>query len=265
MIVSGQSNAEGYRSDPSLLPVHQKDSEINYSYNRDVFNTPPGIYKPLQPCVVSDGGGNGWTEGVSIEEGYSSYGYGPEITLARKLHSKNNPVAVVKVAEGNTDLNNYWNPQPEGIGWKSLVSYVAGIYNTLRNEGEDPYYLGMVWWQGETDASKLSTSLKYESNLRNFISAVRTITNQPDLPIIICKIVSKKYRFLKIVQNAQKRVTNTTPNTVIYDPSNLSMYSDGVHFWEDAQIKAGYEIAEILKRMIASPDRDILQASNDRK
>lgn len=250
----GQSNMVGYRSDPSLVwPLDGEDYFIPYSHNNAANRPAVGSYYELQPILKADGGGTGFTDPeITVPPGYSSYGFGPEITCARAMNSFGRRVSVVKESLGGKTLDEFFNPQPEGAGWTELFLYLNGHYSALETELRDPYHLALVYWQGESDADNASTADAYERNLRRFITFFRAAVKRPELPVVICKTLTDASGAtgtapLQTVQDAQENVERTVPNVKLYDPTGLPVYSDGIHFWKGAHVTSGNAIAGILQ------------------
>lgn len=248
--VFGQSNCVGLRSNPALLPSSSKDAEIPFSHNI-ASQTAYGEYVELGPILVEDGGGNGFTDpAITIPSGFSSWGFGCEILCARNLHSTDRKVAVAKRATGSTALADYWNPQPEGVGWVGMTGYSDGLYDTLNSEGKKPYHLCGIFWQGENDAASQEDASNYEYNLRRLITFYRANIGDMETPFVICLTTTGSSAYRDEVQAAQKKIAKTVNNVSIYDPTGLPIYSDGVHFWQDAHVTSGNAISDIFKNYL---------------
>lgn len=248
---AGQSNMVGYRSDPSYIVQSSLDSKIPYStYNTsttDIGNS-IGEYGDLRPMLKNDGGGNGWTDAITVDSGYSSWGYGPEISCCRSLYSDSTPIAAVKYAIGGQSLDIAFNPSPAGYAYTGLRNYMQGLEATLKGEGHTTFWKAFVWWQGEADAEDEQKAEDYYDNLTRLVEHVRAIARNPSLPIVIVKTVTPAGApYLATVQNAQEQVCNDFNGVELYDPSGLPLYSDNVHFCMDAMITAGNAIASIIE------------------
>jgi len=251
---SGQSNMEGFRSDPSLIPVDTNDSNIPFSVykttldgNGQEIGDEIGEYGILRPLVQADGGGNGWTTGITIPAGSSSWGFGPEISLCRAMYSEERPVAGCKWALGGQSLDGTFNPSPAGFGYTGLKNYMEGLEATLTSENSNPYWLAFVWNQGEEDATNPPQAANYEYNLRRLVKHVRAIAKNQHLPFLIVKTTTPAGASdISVVQAAQEKIAATMANVYIYDPTGLPLYSDNVHYWEDAQLTIGTALSQIL-------------------
>lgn len=259
ILFAGQSNCAGGRSDPSLLPVSSLDAlipfSLYYTLNAGLDNE-PDEYGTLHNLTLADGGGNGFESetnvDITVSAGTSSWGYGAEITCCRSLYSESKPVACLKVARGATSLEVDWNTELD-VGatvqmWPKLKEYMQGFKSALEGDGQSPKFKAFVWWQGENDSGSSVQSSAYEYNLKRFFTYVRAAALNPNLPIIICKTVTPLGgAYLNEVQAAQQNVADTMPNVFIYDPSNLPLYEDDTHFYQDAMVTAGEDIATIIQ------------------
>lgn len=253
VVFAGQSNMLGYRADPGELINSEVDAKIKYcTYNTSVsgIGNSAGEYGILRAMLLNDGGGNGWTAAATIPAGYSSWGYGPEITCCRALHTEESPIAAVKWALGGQSLEGTFNPSPAGFGYTALKNYMASLYSAVDAEGESPYWRAFVWCQGEEDSENSGQYENYEYNLKRLIHHVRAIAKRPSLSVVIVKTIRPSSAAgLSDVQNAQEAVASTLVRVQVYDPSALPIYSDGVHFYSDAYVTMGNDLAQIIQSM----------------
>ncbi len=257
---AGQSNMVGFRSDPGLLPASELDELISYStYNTagdGTMGNPAGEYGILRAMVQDDGGGNGWTENITLPAGFSSWGYGPEISCCRALYDEDKlKVAACKWALGGQSLNGTFNPLSPttgtgGFGYKGLRDYMNGLESALANDNKYPYHLAFVWCQGEEDATNQDQAELYEYNFRRFIAHIRAIARNPTMPFVIVQTVTPLVApYLQQVKDAQAKMAAEIPNVYLYIPSTtaLPLYTDDVHFWEDAMVTIGEDVAAIIQ------------------
>ena len=113
----------------------------------------------------------------------SSY-FGPEIAFA-KLSTTRNPCHLFKYAVGGTDLANDWAART-GTQYINFLSKLKDALNTDMNKS---YRIrGVLWMQGEADATVEAEANAYEANLKNFIKCVREDLSIPYLPFSVARI-----------------------------------------------------------------------------
>lgn len=237
---AGQSNMTGFRSWLDFLPSYYVAHTPDY-YLRDGTLTDFGPFLRDDPNNT-----NGFRESNFVPDGQASYGYGVEIFLSLLFSSKDQKITTVRTAQGNTSLDYHWNAAEEGFYW-SLLEQNLGHALADVPEGASPEIGPMIWWQGENDSSNVSRANSYEENLRQFIAEYRTTVGQADAPFVIVLTVTGGYPdYRSIVQDAQRTIAAEDPNVLLYDPSHLPRYSDGVHFHRDYAIEAATDLADMI-------------------
>jgi hypothetical protein len=105
---------------------------------------------------------------------------------------------------------------------------------------------GLVWFQGESDAEDSTNTANYQTNLSNFLSAIRTYLNEPNLPVAICSIDdSLNQSNSSVIRTAQQNVANGDSN-YHYVPTENYSRSDNVHLNTQGMLDAGEAIANAL-------------------
>ena len=215
-ILAGQSNMDGYAYQTGLPPAMQ-------------------VADPRVPLYWS-----GWGTFRSLAP--SSYGgpvfVGPEVSFGRALADAGEPVVLVKHAVGGTDLANYWFPgsTPDaadaGPGFSVLADTMEGAAAELDGQGQPWRWAGFIWMQGESDALDATMTAAYEVNLTRLIDAVRTITDEPELPSSIGLISRESYwTYADAVRSAQQAVADADPFVVTVETDDLPRNSlDLAHY-----------------------------------
>ncbi|WP_367872883.1 LamG-like jellyroll fold domain-containing protein [Luteolibacter sp. Populi] len=239
VLLAGQSNADGRApsSDlPAALQTPQSDVEF---YHRVEGGT--GALTTLRP-------------GLS-----ETSQFGPEIVLGSRLadlysHEAGTRVAIIKYANGGTDLKTQWKgggtatttgDGPEYVTFQQTVTAgraaLAAKYPLATLDLDS-----MVWLQGETDAVAASASL-YQANLTNFIADVRA-TYGASLPFVIARLSSQQTALdaasLNLVRAAQDAVAAADRRTAIFSTDGFGMNGDNLHFNASAQQAVGSAFAE---------------------
>jgi hypothetical protein len=239
----GQSNSEG-RADPAQLPslfqLPQPDVDFYYG----------GSLTTLRPL----------TPGSPITT------FGPEITFGRRLSDRlcydaSNRVAVIKYSVGGSNLHTQWKAGgdattagdgPYYVNWQNTVT--AGLAALA---AKYPYAEitvdGMIWMQGESDASTAGYGAAYDANLTAFIADVRLTLGLPRLPFVIGRIGQPDLHGdagYAAVRAAQGAVAARDPWTGLIDTDGFSLKSDNLHFDGPGQMAMGYAFADKVLAVI---------------
>ncbi|XAL98044.1 hypothetical protein OT109_10585 [Phycisphaeraceae bacterium D3-23] len=141
----------------------------------------------------SVGGANHWIPNQA--NGYTGGHFGPEIGMGHELIElqPDAGVALIKHANGGTDLAEDWDPgtfgqtQTYGPEYLAFVNTVAAGLAALAIENPDAEIrlAGMVWQQGEEDSKFDRFSADYGQNLANLVARVREEFATPDLLFVL--------------------------------------------------------------------------------
>jgi iduronate 2-sulfatase len=248
-ILAGQSNMDGRGSVSSLsgtLATPQTGQLIYYANPGDGDAT-----------VKS----NGWqtlAPGFSVSPGTSRSSalpngtFGPEIGFVDTLTQANpsgNPVAIIKVARGGTNLNSDWSPT--GFMYQALLTEVDAAMQALGTGGDTGAIRGMLWHQGESDSADLD---HYQDNLETLIGDVRTLVADPLLPFVIGELAQTKSQAFRTLQQ-----TIADENLGVGFASSASLNTpDGTHFDAAGQVVLGQRYAEQIAILTPEPSSLIL-------
>ena len=173
-ILSGQSNMSGFGR---MMDIASNDSFAGYRE----------IYPRIKFFLASDGG-NELTYCDSLKPGASGYQdvggisgnntFGPELGIAKMLSNKfpNDSMAFLKIPWGGTILETNWlNDQPKPGETTSAYSWFIGklkeALNRLSQSPQGYEIQGVIWMQGEGDATDSGMAARYSQNLRNFVES----------------------------------------------------------------------------------------------
>jgi hypothetical protein len=225
ILLAGQSNADG-RAATSELPAELQSPQDDIDF-----------YYRVQ-------GGSGTL--TTLRPGLSETSqFGPEILLGRRLadlHASEagTRVAIIKYANGGTNLNTQWKAGgtattsgdgPEYVTFQQTVtSGIAALAAAYPLATLD--FQSMVWMQGESDAVSASSSL-YQANLTAFIADVRS-TYGASLPFVIARLSSQQTAIdpvhLSAVRAAQDAVAAADPRTAVFSTDSFGIKADNLHF-----------------------------------
>lgn len=272
-LLVGQSNMNGYGSVSELPP--QLNTEIE---GARIFL---GQLKEDQRPV--DGAGH-WSPvipglGKGAETGNEaltpSDRFGPELTFAARLRDlrPSENVAIIKYAKGGSGLDvrragsGTWDPHDtRGEGaLKGINQYdhaLATIDRALKvrdidGDGEPDNLIpaGIVWMQGETDATDKSAADDYAENLAEIAELFRAALRRDDLPFVIGRITDSKkdapraermWPFADIVRQAQEKVSLEDGHALLVTNTDTYGYSDAAHYDTKGYIDLGKQFAEAV-------------------
>jgi hypothetical protein len=251
-LVGGQSNADGRASVAGLSPPLSDPLSSVPIYYDDDFTADGARWQDLRPGM-SEGYGQS-TNGTSL--------FGPELAFGHSLHDStpDEPMAIIKYAYGGTNLDVQWNPgvggEPRGLHFVNFLSTVqAGL--AAMDPGAVPVLSGMIWMQGEADASSAVMSAGYEENLANLIAVIRDEFDAPYMPFVIGQIANAKpYAYGPQVQQAQYNVSRAVPHTAMVSTSDLGLKSDNVHYDTSGQLALGQRMADAMRLLSVHPPGD---------
>ena len=225
-LLGGQSNMDGSGASGDLPPILRKPQD-------DIlfFHTRSSSLTRLQPGTGS--------------------GFGPEITFGRTIADAlpGESFALIKHAEGGTDLENQWDPAA-GSSYAAFRGVVARGLDALSRNGYSVQIAGMLWTQGERDA-RMGFSATYAANLAEFIADIRS-RYSAGLPFHVSQLSSLQTNLpaagLAQVRAAQERVTAVDPNSHLIATDAFRMRPDNLHFSSAGNMALGRGFADSVLR-----------------
>lgn len=220
-LLAGQSNMAGISQTTALPPslqVAQPDVAM--------YSSSHPVWRQLQPDSPHSNG--------------SANFMGPEATFGRTLADAlpDTDVYLIKHAVSGTNLYAFWNPGSDaadtasmGEGYTVFKQVVDDARLALQAQGVDARFGGMIWMQGESDASEGAwASDNYEANLTHLISRVREDVSTPELSfsigLIACDIAF--CTGLDVVRSAQQAVADADAFVSTVETADLEMNFDDV-------------------------------------
>ncbi|WP_035602657.1 LamG-like jellyroll fold domain-containing protein [Haloferula sp. BvORR071] len=239
VLLAGQSNADGRATIadlPAAFQVPQADVDFYYKVE----------------------GGSGTL--TTLRPGLSETSqFGPEIVMGNRLadlyaSEAGTRVAIIKYANGGTDLKTQWKAGgnatttgdgPEYVTFQQTVTAGRAAL-AAKYPGATLELDSIVWMQGESDAVAASAG-SYQTNLITFIADVRA-TYGSTLPFVIARLGSQQTAldstYLNQVRAAQDAVALADPRTAIFSTDGFGMNGDGLHFNASGQQAMGSAFAE---------------------
>ncbi|MGK3982741.1 sialate O-acetylesterase [Sorangium sp. So ce136] len=209
-VLAGQSNMVGFGVGADLPAELRSQPDIWY----DHYNPDAREGGPYASATSTDWG--------PLDPKGDARRYGPEITFGRAVAAAfpEQRIAIVKVAQGGTNLVDHWGrglpPDPEvlyksqlyhtllgsldsatytgdrALRYPDEVTRLDGALARLESEGHDVEIAALVWMQGENEAG-WSAAFRYGDLLRGFIAAVREDLRVPDLPVVLGRVSDNLY------------------------------------------------------------------------
>lgn len=252
-IVLGQSNAHGY-SFWSNLSQSLKDVDRNNNLmyqgtlDVDLVTWLAGTWEQIDPPTNTS-----WefADCFGPEVGFSDTIKNLVDTGASTTFTKS--PAMVKFAKGGSNLVIDWDPtDPNNYMYDGWISTLNDFKTKLTNGGYTYNIRGVIWFQGETDASSLVAANAYEANLTSFIAQLRSDVGDPNLPFVISKIKWEPGQdpgWETEVRTAQQNVADALVNVSILDAANYTR-KDNVHLDAASMYQYGIDAVAAMEQAI---------------
>ncbi len=260
-LLGGQSNGNG-RGDAAQLsaPYNAAQTDVRFYWHRTQSVTNVGHLTENAWIDLDTGSGHGTTTPVYTRE------FGPEVSFGRAMadHDPTVNIAIIKYTEGGTNLYSQW--AAGGTQYSTFVTTVRAALEALTTAGHTYEPGGMVWVQGEADASN-SNADDYEANLTNLINRVRQdLFSGARAPFVLSGLSDSQYGSAITtagtgaykVRQAQEAVAASLVQTGFVNTDGFQVRSgDAIHFEHAGQIALGQGLAtEMLALEANDADRD---------
>jgi hypothetical protein len=260
-LMGGQSNMAGCGITSELQSPYNAPQPAARFWNQcnPATGWPPG------------GAGDAW---VDLQGGFGHQFYpglsmfGPEVGFGHRLHElyPNDEIYLVKYGLSSTNLAVNWNPDGTGAVYNLFKARVNAAVQNLTAAGKSPEIAGMIWMQGESDAMDHTRAVAYETNLKNFITKVRSDFNTDDMPFVVGRINQSPYwgtpNDLATVRNAQVAVAGQMAHVSWIDTDKLPVFNgsepghaDPDHYNTQGQIDLGILFAN---KLVQTPEPSTL-------
>ncbi len=183
-ILAGQSNMQGVGNKRDVETPHPQVHVFRMNHTWQLATEP--IHNLAEsPDLVHFSGTEEQRAAnlVSWRDGSKGAGLGLSFAKTMVEHT-GRPVGLIATAHGGTSMTQ-WNPELKDRGGESL--YGSMLQSV---EGAGGKVRGMLWYQGESDASdaKLENTPLYKERFINFIKEVRSDLDSPDLPFFYVQL-----------------------------------------------------------------------------
>ncbi len=251
-LIGGQSNANG-RGDAAQLtdPLASPQQNVHFFWHRTQETDNVGHLVEDQWIDLAPGSGHGKTKPVYPKE------FGLELSFGRQLAAAypDEKIAIVKYSHGGSNLHSQW--AENGPMYQTFVETTRSALQALSDAGHTFELQGMVWQQGEADASAKHAK-DYEANLTSLISRVRNdLANSQPLPFVIGGLSNSQNPAITtpgepwyVARQAQEAVARKLSKVGFVNTDGLSTrVGEPIHFNHTALIAIGKAHAAELIRL----------------
>ena len=152
---------------------------------------------------------------------------------------------VVKVAQGGQQLCGTFFPT-SGSLYQNIVNWTSAAKQKLLSANSNPVRIRVIVLNlGTNDALSATCTTAFETNLRSFITNIRTDLGESGLNVLLTGMPSTLHlsptrttRVADIV-SALRTVSGDTPGVDLVDASTWEVKSDNVHYSKDGQTDQG--------------------------
>ena len=262
-VLAGQSNMQGcgLLRDATLCDASASDERVfnftmagQWQIATEPLHRMWESYTPVHPDFLR-GGVPSEEGGITNEEfaeqerknGVAGAGLGIPFGVAM-AEATGKPIGLISAAHGGTSLEN-WNEAHKELGGKSLY---GSMLDRIQKAGGK--LRGVLWYQGESDGTPgLDTT--YAERFESWIAALRSDTNQPNLPVIVVQLgrvvqsaadknAGWQGKSWDIIREAQRTLPDNVANTGVVSAIDLGI-CDTIHIDTPGLIRLGKRMAHV--------------------
>jgi hypothetical protein len=274
--LGGQSNMDGFGSVSELPDDLDDPVDGVYIFHGNTGKDAEAVDGIGTWAVLRPGHGVSFTS--DGESAHYSDRFGVEITFARRLQELNPKanIAIIKYSRSGTSIDlrspsaqrfGAWDPDYEGGAADGQgINQYDHFLATLRNAFSDPDIdddgeidvlipAGIVWMQGESDASPEPVAEAYAQNLRRLMNLIRAALRQDDLPVVIGRISDSMkdghpvWEFGDTVRAAQAEFCEQDGHAALVTSTDDYAYSDPWHYDTQGYIDLGRQFADAMHQL----------------
>jgi hypothetical protein len=244
-ILAGQSNMDGRGRKSELVGELARwvkpQADVRIAYSNSTRRGPYATegFVPLEPGYSVPPG--------TKERKLPGDTFGPEVSFGRAMADAHpdDRILLIKFSEGGTSMHKDWMPGVAHDGlYPQFLAFVRRSLKSLSDAGQTPQLAGMIWHQGESDASLPEG--EYQRLLTDFIAHVREDLEAPQLNFVIGEVYDNGHR--DRVRAGQRATAAAVPNVVFVPVEGLKTLDAGTHFDTRSQIELGRRLAAALTR-----------------
>ncbi len=274
-LIAGQSNANG----------HGRLSELTGEMRDAVEGAVIFCGQPRVDGEASDGLGlwSPMTPGFGLgfrtdgRTNFLSDRFGPELSFAQRMRElrPGERVAIVKYSRGGSSLDaraggkhGTWDPHDDlvseagaGVGVNQYDHALATIaaatgVRDIDGDGEPDRLIpaGIVWMQGETDATRAETARAYGENLGELLELLRAALRADEVPVAVGRTSDSGvasggrpvWPFGDVLRAEQAKACEADPMATLVTTTDGYRYSDRFHYDGAGYLDLGVQFAEAI-------------------
>ncbi len=174
-------------------------------------------------------------------------GVGMGITFAHALAEKiggNVAIGLVPCAAGGTSIEG-WLADEWFANTGNFYLY-SNLINRANKAAQSGDIIGMIWHQGEANASSITTPT-YQEKMVTLFTNIRNSLNLPNMPIVAGELGRYlTYTYLNETNAAINKLSSILPNYAAASSQGLTPNSDILHFTAASQIEFGKRYANLF-------------------
>jgi sialate O-acetylesterase len=197
-------------------------------------------------------------------------GAGPGLAFAKHLvQFVDRRLGLVYCGVGGSPIKS-WNPTVKGSNYEAMIRRIAMVGGRIK---------GLIWYQGETDATTPGAADVYEVAALRLFDSVRKDTGLTNLPILCVQLgrfvwnYDSHARDFEKIRDIQRRLPALRPNVHTISALDLSL-EDPAHLSFEGHQRLGRRLAEVALSCvyrqaehstgISFKDIEVLQPENQR-
>ncbi len=202
----------------------------------------------------------------------STIGVGPGLSFAKDLVLNDGSIYVglIPLARGGTDLDRWVVNRPGAIG----DLYRGAVQFGVRAETQGSLK-GILWHQGENDASVFWRAEKYEGDFESVVTNFRLQFGNPALPFISGELSDTLHQgndpaFLIELNNrnkvdaATRKVMAENPPSAFIENDGMTVLSDQVHYDSASQKEFGRRYSQAYRNLAYVDLQEYLEENTQR-
>ena len=245
-IAAGQSNMQGCGVAVKRLP---KVDRVRAFYMDDAWRVAADPIHNMWACVdevhVEISGGR------PQKPADSRKGVGPAVAFAQEMLRRTKvPQGILACAHGGTSMAQ-WDPSKKSLGARSL--YGATLRRVAKNGGR---VAGVIWYQGESDASRGLAEV-YTEKTKDLIEALRRDLGDPELPfalVQISRVIGGEWDSVgwDSIREQERVLPSLVSNVATVPAIDLEM-DDLIHIGAEDHARLGKRLAQAMAVMKKLP------------
>ncbi len=245
-VLGGQSNMEGCGDMVDMETPHPMVVSYNLAEKWEQAEEPlHWLMDSIDSCHISQDE-PAHSEAIAEARRVRTKGAGCGLTFAKYMvEATGVPVALLPCAHGGTRMFE-WDPDKLELGGGSLYGSMMRRIDVVGGK-----VAGMLWYQGCSDAMTPGDPPLFAQRLRDFVTAVRTHLNAPELPfyqVQIGKVFVEPNPELVVwwnqIQNDQRESEPEIPYQAMVSAIDLPN-DDLIHIGTSAQKRLGLRLAKM--------------------